>query len=154
QQLAARHLEADVAQDFVRGLAYENSELTLERPPGQAGCGREVGKPDVAAHGRLHGVERAPHAARQHGRIRDVCGAFSRHRAGPDAQVGCAGFTEGFRGPDSFVAFWIGPSAGPPYPPRKARRRLTCRGTPPAGTTRQPPPFEGPRWLTRIARRV
>lgn len=66
QQLPSRVFEAEVVQHLQRRLAQEGAKLTLQRAAGKAGSGRELGNADISQRRRLHEIEGAPHAARQH----------------------------------------------------------------------------------------
>jgi hypothetical protein len=79
QQLAPCRFEPDVVQRLERCLAKEGAELPLQRAAGKAGGGRELGNADVALRGRLHEVERTPHAARQHGSGFSFLVSLGRH---------------------------------------------------------------------------
>src|SRR6266404_725450 len=113
EQLAARALEADVAQGRGGRLAEKTAELPLQRPARHAGDGSQVGHAPAALYIGAHGIERSPHAARQGGCARDFVGSFKHCGHARTLPALKAEDCELCHTLDSGVANWIGTAQGP-----------------------------------------
>jgi hypothetical protein len=78
EELAARTLEADVAQCGLGRLAETGDELALQCARGCAGDGGELAGGEFARSRRAHRLEHATHAARQHGHLARLMKALSQ----------------------------------------------------------------------------